>query len=217
MKRILSATACHRAGDIAESGWRGQCQIFRVGIGAKLSARRRVNTFVQNDTTQKPPGWLRVVVLGRHPRRTFVRLVVLGVLCFVVFKFILLPIRISGESMSPTYRDGQFNLVNRLAYLRHEPQRGDVVSISLAGPSVMFMKRIIALPGETVAFAAGRALVNGQPLAEPYLKLPCDWNRPPVTLGADEYFVLGDNRSMPMRDHTFGVAARRKIVGKVLL
>ena len=172
---------------------------------------------MQNETTEKPPGWLRIVALGRHPRRTFVRLAVLIVTCFVVFKFILLPIRISGESMSPAYRDGRFNLVSRLAYFRHEPRRGDVVSIQLAGPSVMFMKRIIALPGETVAFAAGRVIVNGQPLAEPYLKLPCDWNRPSVTLGADEYFVVGDNRSMPMRDHTFGIAPRHKIVGKVLL
>ena len=172
---------------------------------------------MQNDTTQKPSGWLRVAVLGRHPRRTLVRLLVLGAVCFIVFKFILLPIRISGESMLPTYHEGQFNLVNRLAYLRHEPRRGDVVSIQLAGPSIMFMKRIIALPGETVSFAAGHAVVNGQPLAEPYLKQPCDWNRPPITLGAGEYFVVGDNRSMEMRDHTFGIAVRRKIVGKVLL
>jgi signal peptidase I len=107
--------------------------------------------------------------------------------------------------------------VNRLAYLWHEPRRSDVVSIRLAGVHLMYLKRIISLPGETVAFVNGQVLINGEVLDEPYEKLPCDWNRPPEKLGPDEYFVVGDNRSMPWQDHTFGKVERNRIVGKAVL
>jgi signal peptidase I len=80
----------------------------------------------------------------------------------------------------------------------------------------MFLKRIIGLPGETVAFANGQVLINGVALDEPYEKLPCDWNSPPVTLATDEYYFVGDNRSMPLEDHTHGSQKRDRIVGKVL-
>ena len=160
---------------------------------------------------------MRALLYGRNPKRTLIRVVILVAVFCVAFGFVLLPIRITGISMLPTYPNGSLNLVNRLAYFRHEPQRGDVVSIRLTGPHVLFMKRIIALPGETVAFENGRVFINGKILAEPYEKFSCDWNRPPVTLAADEYFFVGDNRSMPQEDHTFGIQKRNRIVGKVLL
>ncbi len=163
------------------------------------------------------PAWLRTVLIGRRPKRTLARLAVLVVGSFIVFKFILLPIQIVGPSMLPTYPEKGINLVNRLAYLWHEPRRGDVVSIRLAGESVMYMKRIVGLPGETVAFAGGHVVIDGKPLNEPYVKLPCNWERAPVKLGPDEYFVVGDNRSMPKEYHTFGELKRWRIAGKVLL
>jgi signal peptidase I len=124
--------------------------------------------------------------------------------------------------MAPTYATHSFTFVNRLAYLRHEPRRGDVVGIRLTQetwtlPHIMYFKRIVGLPGEEVFFANGRLFINGRPLAEPYEKGPCDWNVPAVTLGADEYFVVGDNRSMPQEEHVFGKAQRGRIVGKALL
>ena len=163
------------------------------------------------------PRWLRIVVIGRNPKVTLARAVVLAVLCVVVFKFILLHIRVEGISMLPTYQDGSAHFVNRLAYLWHEPRRGDVVSIRLAGVHLMYLKRIIGLPGETVAFVNGQVLINGEVLDEPYEKLPCDWNLPPEKLGPDEYFVVGDNRSMPPENHTFGKVERDRIVGKAIL
>jgi signal peptidase I len=59
--------------------------------------------------------------------------------------------------------------------------------------------------------------INGQSLAEPYVNGLCDWNTDPVTLGPREYFVVGDNRSMPKEQHTFGKTERSRIVGKALL
>src|SRR5665213_136849 len=126
------------------------------------------------------------------------RACILAVVCVAVFRLALLPARVEGISMAPTYADGSFNFVNRLAYLRHEPRRGDVVGVrltpphGLSAPHIMFLKRVIGLPGEAISFVDGRARINGQPLLEPYEKGRCDWNRDPVTLGPDEYYVVGD-------------------------
>ena len=169
------------------------------------------------------PHWLRVVLIGRRPRATLVRIAVLVAACFAIFKFMLLPIRIEGISMLPTYHDHQVNCINRLAYLRHEPRRGDIVSVRysdpgrLAYPSVMLMKRIIGLPGETVAFHNGRAFINGQPLDEPYVKFSCDWETAPFPCSSTQYFIVGDNRSMPFYFHTKGRIERDHIVGKLFL
>jgi signal peptidase I len=59
--------------------------------------------------------------------------------------------------------------------------------------------------------------INGQMLDEPYVKNPCNWNSPPVKLSLDQYYVVGDNRSMPIDDHYHGSAQRGQIVGKMLL
>lgn len=156
-------------------------------------------------------------VIGRNPKRTMQRIVILVVVCFVMAKFVLLPIRISGPSMLPTYNEHGVNFVNRMAYLFHEPRRGDVVAIRLAGPSIMYMKRIIGLPGESVAFHDGHVLIDGKLLAEPYVRFPCTWEHEARTLGPFEYYFVGDNRSMPQVDHTEGKASRERIVGKLLL
>lgn len=163
------------------------------------------------------PPWLKTAVIGRHPRRTLWRVLGLVCVCVVVFRFILLPVRVEGESMWPTYHNKRVNFINRLAYVRHEPRRGDVVGIQLAGRRVMFMKRIVGLPGETVEFHRGRLYINGRLLPEPYVRTRCDWELPPEQLGADEYFVAGDNRGMAAWDHALGATTRRRIVGKVLL
>jgi signal peptidase I len=175
----------------------------------------------------KPRSWLRTVLIGRNPRMTLVRVAFWVVACFLIFKIVLVRVEVSGISMLPTYQDHAKNWINRLAYIRHEPRRGDIVAIrfSRAGspaihlepPHIMLVKRIIGLPGETVAFSDGHVLINDVVLAEPYEKFPCDWNRPPVKLAPDEYFVVGDNRSMPESDHYFGVCKRYQIVGKILL
>lgn len=168
------------------------------------------------------PGWARIVLVGRNWKLTVARLVVLVLTCSVVFRFVLLPVRVEGISMLPTYRNDSVNFVNRLAYLRHGPQRGDVVGIRLSDPSIMwpslmYLKRIIGLPGETVAFVKGTVLIDGQALAEPYEKNDCDWDLPPVKLGPDEYFVVGDNRSMPPEYHVKGKVESDHIVGKAVL
>jgi len=171
----------------------------------------------QPATTVSSSSVLSRIVFGRNPKRTLIRATVLAVVCLVVFKYILLPIKIDGPSMMPTYKEKGINFVNRLAYLRHEPQRGDVVAVRFTGPHVMLMKRIVGLPGETISFRHGKLYVNGEPQNEPYVKFPCDWDRRPRVLSADEFFVVGDNRSMDIDLHVHGAAERKRILGKILL
>ena len=166
------------------------------------------------------PRWAKVVLIGRSPRFTLVRIVVLAAVTFLVSTFVLVPIRVQGPSMLPTYQDSGINFVNRLAYLRAEPQRGDVVAIRYSGRHAMLMKRVVGLPGETVRFHHGRIFINGHKLDEPYLdpnQYECDWELPPESLESDEYYVVGDNRSMPFEYHVFGKAKRFRIMGKILL
>jgi signal peptidase I len=177
----------------------------------------------------KSVSWVRAVVIGRNPKMTLLRAVVWAAVCVVVFKLLLVHVRVDGISMLPTCPDQSVYWVNRLAYVLHEPQRGDVVAVRfiqaddaisrLEPPHVMLLKRIIGLPGETIAFVNGQVLINGEVLDEPYEMgiYRGNWNCPPVTLKPDEYFVVGDNRSMPWQDHTFGVRKRNLIVGKTRL
>src|SRR5262245_57299693 len=98
--------------------------------------------------------------------------------------------------MSPTYESGSFNLVNRLAYTINAPQRGDVVAVQFAGPHVVYIKRIVAMPNERVSIDKGVVVVDGRPLEEPYVRHRALWNVAETRLRDDEYFLVGDNRGM---------------------
>ena len=175
---------------------------------------------MQSETVQTGNfSWLRTILIGRNPRRTAVRLLVIIGVIFLLRAYVLLPIRVDGPSMLPNYREHSINVVNRLAYLRSEPQRGDVVAIRFSGKSIMLMKRVIGLPGETIQFSDGKLMINGRFIDEPYVKNNCSWDFRPEhwRLGDDEYYVVGDNRSMPYEDHKQGSAKRERIVGKVML
>jgi len=165
------------------------------------------------------PPWWRVVLVGRNPKRTLVRLAVLVVLTAIVFRFVLVLVRIDGISMSPTYRDKRLGVVYRLAFLFHEPVRGDVVAIRpVAGEHAgYYLKRIVGMPGETVAFHGGHLLINGRVVPEPYLAWPYAWEMAPVQVGTGQYYVVGDNRTMDWSDHVQGRTERERIIGRILL
>jgi signal peptidase I len=164
------------------------------------------------------PYWLRFI-FGKNPAWTFVRILFLVFVSLIVFKFILLPIRVTGDSMFPTYRHGQIKFVNRLAYKHARPRRGDVVAVEFEGREVLLLKRIIGLPGETLQVLNGDVLINGHKIEEPYAngKIPSSVkNRlgytDPIPLGPDEYMVIGDNRNISEGY----IKKESEIVGKVL-
>ena len=156
------------------------------------------------------PLWMRIV-FGRNPKRTLIRLVCLVASSFLIFGFILIPIRVSGFSMAPTYKDGQVNFINHLAYRWKKPARGDVVAVRIVDDkSVVLLKRIVGLPGERVRVDCGRVYINGRLLSEPYAHVKNGLSKDEVNLKRDEYFVVGDNRPISI----LGPVPRYFILGK---
>jgi signal peptidase I len=154
--------------------------------------------------------WL---LAGAHPRRTLWRAVAIIAGAAVLFGVVLLPVRGVGISMEPTIAEGDFLFVNRIAYRFRAPRHGDIVAVRVAGRSVVYVKRLLGLPGDRIAFVDGVFWRNGAPVHEPYAATRPDWQLREVTLGADEYFVVGDNRRMPMAQHDFGTASRDRLIG----
>jgi signal peptidase I len=165
------------------------------------------------------PRWFHTLVLGRRPKWTFVRIAIIVVTTVVLLKFVVIPIRVTGISMSPTYADGSVNFINRRSYVHDKPKRGDVVGVRLkAGEHIMYMKRVVGLPGETVSFHDGTLYIDGRPITEPYIKCTCNWEMAPVHLGPNWYYVVGDNRAMRWEDHSQGKADLiTEIIGKVII
>ena len=155
------------------------------------------------------PRW----VAGVNPRRTAIRVAVLVVSAYIIFSYVLLPVRGDGISMTPTIESGDLIFVNRLTYQFREPRRGDIVAIRMAGRSIVYVKRLIGLPGDRLEINGGVVSINDESLDEPYAHTRDDWRIPEVSLGDDEYFVVGDNRTMAMPLHDMGTVPRARLIG----
>lgn len=133
---------------------------------------------------------------------------------------------VDGDSMQPTLYNGEYLWVDKFTYQLSEPERFDVIifPINYRGEDSHFVKRIIALPGETVYIDEnGVIYINGEVLPDTYGKeVITEYNRQlaaePITLGPDEYFVLGDNRnhSSDSRFESVGNIERDRIMGRVV-
>lgn len=161
--------------------------------------------------------WWRRLAIGARPRCTLLRAVALAILILVVFQGALVPVRGVGVSMAPTIEPGQIVLVNRLAYRLRPPRRGEIVAVRLAGRRAVYVKRLVALPGERLAIRAGEVLIDGERLEEPYVVHRRPWQLDETLLGDDEYFVVGDNRGMPMAQHDMGTTPRARLLGPVIV
>ena len=140
----------------------------------------------------------------RPLRRKVHRAACIGIVTWVVGRYFLRPMVVDGESMEPTYASRGFNFCRMHAYSSRLPRRGEVVVMRYGGEKWFLLKRAIAFEGETVQFIAGRCLVNGDPIDEPYVKLPCNWNEPPHKVAPGCIYVMGDNRSVPRDVHVGG-------------
>lgn len=146
-------------------------------------------------------------------RKYLIRILIVAAAAFVLFKYVLIPFRIQGDSMRPTYTSGSVNFCFTPAYLFSGPARKDVVTIRLAGNRVMLLKRVVALANDTVAFRGGRLFVNDKAVEEPYISGPCDWNLEPRQVKPGHVYVVGDNRGVPMETHHFGQTPVQRITG----
>lgn len=125
---------------------------------------------------------------------------------------------VDGASMQPNFATGQYLIVSRLNYLFGEPERGDIVVFHYPrNPNEDYIKRVIGVPGDTVELRDTFVYINGERLEEPYINEPCTPQHcrdRVVTLGADEFFVMGDNRNHSSDSRSFGAVHRRFIVGE---
>ncbi|MDB6037428.1 MAG: signal peptidase [Verrucomicrobiales bacterium] len=151
---------------------------------------------METELTEQKPHWSIRVILGRRPKWTFVRILFWVASSFLLFKFVLVPIRVRGESMNPTLRNGSIHLVNRWAYRWHPPQRGDIVTVTVENHGLFLVKRVVAMPGERFSVHDGSVFIDGDRLNEPYLKQPTLGKYREVKLLPSHYIVMGDNRAV---------------------
>ncbi|MGC8857090.1 MAG: signal peptidase I [Anaerolineae bacterium] len=148
----------------------------------------------------------------------FVETITLALLLFIGINTVSARVRVEGFSMQPTLQDGEFVLVNRVAYRFGQPERGDIIVFrdpnNPHGKDLI--KRIIGLPGDTIVIHDGTVSLNGQLLHEDYIAAPPvysgQWEVP-----AGHLFVLGDNRNDSSDSHSWGLLPIENVIGKAVL
>lgn len=151
-------------------------------------------------------------------------LIAIVVLTFLMIRYVGQRTRVDGSSMENTLTNGDNLIVDKISYRFHEPERFDIIVFPYQyKEDTYFIKRIIGMPGETVQITdKGEILINGEELVESYgrevIKDP-GLASDPITLGEDEYFVMGDNRnySKDSRFPDVGNIKRADIIGKAWL
>ncbi|MGQ9466896.1 MAG: signal peptidase I [Anaerolineae bacterium] len=121
---------------------------------------------------------------------------------------------VRGQSMEPTLHDNERVIVEKISYrMRGGPHRGDVVVLRLDGAHDMLIKRVVALPGETVAVHSGQVFVDDMPLTEPWAVRQGGPDYPPTVVPEGYVFVLGDNRGHSNDSRSFGPVPLANIIG----
>ena len=166
---------------------------------------------------------------------------VLAALIFLAVRVVIQNFRVEGQSMEPNLDSGQYLLVNKALYthlrlpaidrwlpfqgsgddrrgnhhLFRSPGRGDIVVFRFPQqPERDFIKRIIAVPGDTVELQDGLVVLNGEPLQEPYIRQQAHYSFGPAVVPPGQYFVLGDNRPLSYDSRVWGFLPEENIVGK---
>jgi signal peptidase I len=148
----------------------------------------------------------------------------------VVYLFFMQPHQVNGQSMVPNFQSGEYVLTDKVSYRIGDPQQGDIVVFHAPeaancpkGTGCDFIKRILAVPGDTVEVRDNSIIVNGKALPEPYI--PEDFQTlagaytkgRTITLGEDEYFACGDNRPYSSDSRAWGPIKKSDIVGRAFV
>ena len=153
-----------------------------------------------------------------------VQIVVISAAIIIPIRYFLVqPFYVKGASMEPNFYDKEYLIIDELTFRMREPERGEIVVFRYPRePSEYFIKRLVGMPGETIEITGGAVVVynddhpNGQILDERfYLGSELSQGKKKVTLGTDEYFVMGDNRDESLDSRSFGPISRSSIIGRV--
>ncbi len=158
----------------------------------------------------------------KNLREFFVSLGIILLIVIPIRIFIVSPFIVSGASMDTTFATNDYLIVDKVSYHLHNPERGDVVIFKFPNdPKFFFIKRIIGLPGETITITGGTVSITPEDgsdtfvLTEPYVTYP-KYENMSVTLGADEYFAMGDNRYASSDSRAWGPLPASFITGKAM-
>lgn len=191
-----------------------------VGVCPRLAAALPVNWF---------RAWGMLVFRNSYPGYTVAAILRrVALLCwvlalsllsyYVVSRHVISAVVVQGRSMMPTLQDGDRYMLNRLTFHYRSPRRGDLVVIKDPGHQDYAVKRIVALPCESVHLKDGRVYVNGQQLDEPYLDKGTRTYAPDlkdkmIVIGRGQYFVLGDNRPNSEDSRYYGAIRQDCLIG----
>jgi signal peptidase I len=149
-------------------------------------------------------------------------LVICMVAVFLLTNYVVRPVQVKGNSMYPTLEDGSLGVSNTLGYHTSEIKRFDIVIIYVPEKNEYLVKRVIALPGETVSYSNGQLYINGEAVEETFLSQEyvesygSGWmpDISEVTMGDDEYYCLGDNRPHSTDSRYYGPFKKENIKSK---
>lgn len=152
----------------------------------------------------------------------FETMVVVGAMFALIYLFVAQFHKVSGSSMVPTFRTGDYLITEKVSYRLASPKRGDIIVLkNPRDESQDFIKRIIALPGDDIKVERNSVFINGQLFPEPYL--PKDTPTRPgafltegntVKAGPNQYLVFGDNREHSSDSREWGGVTKEEIIGK---
>ncbi len=140
--------------------------------------------------------------------RNLIPYIIIIVVVVFIRTFIITPVKVNGNSMYPTLDGNEIMLLNKLG----EIDRFDIVVVLLDENDHHLIKRVIGLPGETIKISNSKIYINGKKLEDDF-GYGRTYNVDAVTLGEDEYFVLGDNRVVSIDSRVFGKVSREEIKG----
>lgn len=137
--------------------------------------------------------------------------IVIVVVVVLIRTFIITPVRVDGDSMKNTLKNGDILLLYKLSSI----DRFDIIVLDEEKDNEKIIKRVIGLPGETVAIKKGKIYINDKVIDDEYAYgQTTDYNK--VTLRDDEYFILGDNRLISKDSRYFGPIKDNEIKGKIV-
>ena len=172
-------------------------------------APEHVGGSVAESEPQPSVGWMLL--------RELVETIVLSLIIFLLIRQVVQNYRIESHSMQPNFYEGEFILVNKLAYRVGTPERGDVLVFhNPNNEEEDYIKRIIGLPGDTLEIRDSVVYINGESLMEeyPHNEIPRAVTYGPIVIEPDHLFVMGDNRPQSQDSRVFGPLSEDLIVGK---
>lgn len=153
-----------------------------------------------------------------HLAREIVETIALTLIIFLVIRFAIQSYRVSGVSMQPGLQNDEYVVVNKMAYLFHAPERGDVIVFHYPLDTTKdFIKRVIALPGDTITYDSTTVRVDGTLLKEPYISQAANPDGKTWIVPQNDYFVMGDNRPASDDSRDWGFVPKDDVVGKAVM